>query len=350
MLSEYLLEEKRFKESNFLKIPKFCLKKDREKCKNHYMNHSKGQFERCPYGFSTYKAEDSNKIYTGLIIEHLSDFKKITPKLEEIKNVYTKEEILNLIKSQEEKDLLVQTDKSIMAIMHEIRKLTNIIRKHADDSLGYIAKIDKLRKYEYLEDLKKIVQTTTIACDFLNLRAKGYDYLKNPNLMDSKIECFRVYSKFEKASHILDLVSKGKIESFRGKTHVTIEASTIFELLPFILLENAIKYSEGNKKVKVLFEEDREKLEVTIENMGPYAEEEEILLLLENGYRSKNSRKLSEENTEIDGQGIGLFVTKEICSKNGIGIEITSDKSKKFKKKNVEYAPFKVKLTFKINN
>jgi len=148
----------------------------------------------------------------------------------------------------------------------------------------------------------------------------------------------------------LETVSKGRIKTFIGESYSSVYATEPFELLPFILLENAIKYTPNGKDIVVEFREDKKGIYVSIQNVGPYVNSNEIERLFEYRYRSVNAKLLSENNSDIEGYGLGLYIAKEICDNNNLKMSISSDKAKKFTISGIEYAYFTVELMLPISD
>lgn len=111
------------------------------------------------------------------------------------------------------------------------------------------------------------------------------------------------------------------------------------EILPFLLLENAVKYTAGEKPVEVSFEEIKDNLYVTISSFGPTCEEDELEKITQKNYRGRNTIKYNN-----DGTGIGLYLVEEICNMFNIDLRITSDYEKTIS--GVRCGEFKVMLIF----
>ena len=109
------------------------------------------------------------------------------------------------------------------------------------------------------------------------------------------------------------------------------------ELLPYILLDNAIKYSPTGEKICIKIEEKEQKQHVIVDSVGPYSSDEETKKLCNQGYRGENAIC-----TSIEGMGIGLYTAKKICDLHNIVINIKSsdDNIKEIRK--IAYSKFVV--------
>ncbi|MDH1089232.1 ATP-binding protein [Pantoea brenneri] len=154
-----------------------------------------------------------------------------------------------------------------------------------------------------------------------------------------------VYKKFDKARRVLMKRAKNKniFIKLDGKSNFAIYAISAFDMIPFILLENAIKYSPSNSEVTVTFEESMSqdtKLEVSINSLGPFVSNEDIKKLTQRGFRSHN-----EKVKKTAGQGLGLYIAHNLCGIHNVKMNFSSSMSTKLD--DVDYGPFNVKLTFK---
>lgn len=153
-----------------------------------------------------------------------------------------------------------------------------------------------------------------------------------------------VYKKFDKASKVLKrkALKKHIKITFCGNSKKTIKALNSFDIVPFVVLDNAIKYSPRDSVINVSFDEMTENgriLDVIVSSIGPYVDECELKKLTERGFRSKNKIV-----SKTDGLGLGLYIAKNICTYHGIGMNFQSTSS--FSIDDSEYGEFVVKFSF----
>lgn len=152
-----------------------------------------------------------------------------------------------------------------------------------------------------------------------------------------------VYKKFDKANKILkQQARKKKVKVlFLNKSNHTIDAQSSFDMIPFILLENAIKYSPNNGEITVLFDEmnkgGKRSLEVTVSSVGPFVDSENINKVTERGFRGGT-------NGSVSGQGLGLYIASNIAKFHSIKMEFNSIYNCILD--NVKMGEFSVKLRF----
>lgn len=123
-----------------------------------------------------------------------------------------------------------------------------------------------------------------------------------------------------------------------GKSTKSFHSSDIVEVLFFILIENARKYSLKKERLYIDFNEYDSIIEISFKNKCILPANDEIPHLTELNYRGINKTN--------EGNGIGLFTFASICQSNGIEYEIsTEEDAYSFNKEPIGY--FIVSLRFK---
>ncbi len=137
--------------------------------------------------------------------------------------------------------------------------------------------------------------------------------------------------KYNSNSSIKLIVTSMKIEANNDKK---IDIQLFISQMPFLivdknkfdqviynLLKNAIKYSNSNKDIKIVYDRVQKKLgdyttlfwdRISIENYGIEVKKEDISNIFKRGFRSEEAKKINEH-----GEGIGLHLVKEIMVAHG---------------------------------
>ena len=96
--------------------------------------------------------------------------------------------------------------------------------------------------------------------------------------------------------------------------------------LVFILsqiVQNSIKYSKGeNRNIEIFGEENKEKVSLHIKDNGIGIKSGELPRVFDKGFTGTNGRINGKKST-----GIGLYLSKKLCDKLGLSIEITSSEN-----------------------
>lgn len=155
-----------------------------------------------------------------------------------------------------------------------------------------------------------------------------------------------VYKKFDKARKILkSKCYKKKVDlQFNGNSTFTIRAMNSFDIVPFLILDNAIKYSPKDNEINVYFDSldgSQSKLDVVITSIGPFVDSKDLIRLTDRGFRCDNTLIKKTE-----GQGLGLYIVKNICAYHGVSIRFNSEYTCDIS--NIKYGVFTVTLSFEI--
>ena len=87
------------------------------------------------------------------------------------------------------------------------------------------------------------------------------------------------------------------------------------------ILNNALKYmEEGKGKIKVYAQTYKNQIVLTIEDEGVGISEKDIGRVFDKGFTGENGRCFGKST------GIGLYLCKQLCSKLGLAIKLTSQK------------------------
>lgn len=339
-----------FHDGFFIQALDFCLKNcNSTKCMNYYKSISnKYGFFTCPYGLSSYVDENGN-IFSGF--RERTTYKKSVAKninnANEIKYNPTlnEDEIIRLASAS----LVIETVSTdlknkiteVENLSHEIKSLNSQIKEHCDLIL-HTHKLDDEKTIiqgDELSSLLEEVQTIFVSSSMISSRYLLMDYEKNPQaiMQGAYFDC-NVYKKFDKIRRIFKNYLKKNVSIFiNGTTYKHIKAFPSFEMIPLLLIDNAVKYSYLNNNVDINFVVE-DKMLIEICSYGPYCSKEDCNHIFDKGFRGKNAKKISS------GSGIGLYFVKLLCDVHKINISAESDSSKITDINGVACAPFKIKL------
>lgn len=340
------------------KIHDFCKRVYNSKCQAHYKKCSSTEgFHTCPYGFATYvsKNNSSSDIYSSLRVRGVSNQKWLKKRIKknEISPQFEKDSLVQLVK---ESDLLKAEQTYSRNVVRDIDKketTVNSKKELLDDTLHELRRINKQLKKQafFLEkelanddfDLNSVrdkSKNILSSAQLVSVRLNAYDFTLNPGLVETgRMSDMNLYKKFEKARYCLSLFAQeqGNSIDFIGSCHDSVQAYEILEILPYVLLENGLRYSLKGKKITCRFVLEESKLEsISVENIGPIVQKEEIPSLTEKGIRAKSVEG------KIKGTGKGLYIVKLICDYHGFDLSIESDPLDQ------NFGVFKV--TVKMNN
>lgn len=232
-----------------------------------------------------------------------------------------------------------ESEKFINFTIHEIRQLNRDIKAQAEEMTANLHKGNLDGNF-----LDYRAQNIYGASSLISIRLNSYDFHVNPSTLatDKKVK-IPIFKKFEKTKHCLQVESGRKKVNikFDGQSFHSIDGYDVFELLPFVLLENAIKYSPPGENIAVSFTEAKHSLEIIVNSLGPVLSKDEKEHLFEADFRGVNAMKVSR------GSGTGLYFSKMVCDLHDIEISAQSQQQEITTFNGVPYSYFTVTLEIK---
>ena len=84
------------------------------------------------------------------------------------------------------------------------------------------------------------------------------------------------------------------------------------------VINNAIKYSVKNSRVKIFVNKSKNSITLKIKDGGVGIPNKDLGRVFEKGFTGENGRKFTKST------GMGLYLCKNLCDKLGLGLKITS--------------------------
>ena len=284
----------------------------------------------CPYGFACKKS--SKRIYNGFVLKDKCNLKKLKPKIDKSISNYSSDDIFNLINIDEELDVIsLENDlreKCINDFLHDINKSNKIIEENIRQiSKGNLVKKDSNR-------LLSAIQLT----GFFKRRVELYKYVSNPFLVQTgklrEKEAFKLFDMYRKIfeeigkeSNIRIVLKNIDINTMEDSNNSTkFEANDSIDVLPFIIIDNALKYSKSASEIYInVYQNNGLLTKVEIINSPSYIITEDVENFFLRGYRSENNTSKSS------GSGLGLSIVKQIFEYNQIEVKLELDFDKEGK-------------------
>ena len=335
-------------DGTFFDSPDICGKQKNKTCRKHYENIKlKRGFHQCHAGCSSYSTGDANnEIYTGIRVSGYYDQSKLKttktfmptlPPKEVLKSVSRNKERSG---AQDKVNIEAIYDKDLVDFcLHETRKYNLTIKRVSEEYLTS----QKKNSLDVVKLMKTVFASSTSITNRLNI----YDMEGNPQIVTASTPFqASAFGKFQKASHCLEIYGKDagiRILPFKGKLYTNIDMYPIFDFIPHVILENAIKYSPPQQEVQVVFEEDKNGFEIRIESIGPTVPREELPHLFEKNFRGSMAKVI-----DTSGGGYGLYFAKLIGDLHGI--DMTAISGDPFMQYNgIDYSHFVIGVNYKKN-
>lgn len=320
-----------------LKAPSICSKYDVGKCAKFYDSiHGRRGLYMCPCGLSAYcTGGDGGSIFSGIRIAGHYDNRKIKRYKSDYLPTLPVAIVVEAVAKYMGDGINEKVDIELVnSSLHEIRKLNTEIKRLSEE---VSFNIEGWNKYEINKRVKSIFASSSL----ISVRLNVYDFGENPHIITaSGKHVSSLYKKFDKAKYILEGRAKDKEIDIRfvGNSYAEFDAYPILDILPFVLLENAVKYSPPQRSVRVIFEESDVTLSVSIKSVGPKMTESELGVALEKGGRGHIARAI-----DSSGGGYGLYFASMVCGIHEIDITLKSGGCE-FDFEEACYADFEVQL------
>lgn len=233
------------------------------------------------------------------------------------------------------------------ALINETERIKEILDSTLHEVRRFSAQLSKFserlsRETEGQSLINQTAQSVFYTAGMISSRLAYTDIELNPRALESQTAVRSgIYKKFDKGRRILaeEARDRGVTVRLEGESRIEIEALPVFELLPFVLLENGVKYSPRNQAVTVTFETVRSRQEVVVSNIGPSVSEEELPRLFDKGFRGA-------QTLAMPGQGLGLFLAKQVCDFHDVRVRAEVGNQNLYQMNGISYSEFRVILRF----
>lgn len=186
-------------------------------------------------------------------------------------------------------------------LVHDLRALSNAIYHAALEAQSFVSAEDNGDAYKRIENViasQNMLKMRTDALDFegnrLSLNASNVPIFRK---VDKVVRCFKPRA-----------ASQNKIVELSGNSYFLSRGPEIFELVPYALIDNGLKYSPPNKKV-IVSVNDGDPILLTVTSFGPRLRRQELELIFETGMRAE-----AAQATGLPGSGLGLAMAKKIIT------------------------------------
>ncbi|AUI82460.1 sensor histidine kinase [Alteromonas macleodii] len=238
----------------------------------------------------------------------------------------------------------------VLESMHELRYFNQQLKNFAEqlsmelqaDKVDQDKKIDM--KSQQADRVRNLASSIANLSQLFTTRIDFIDVELNPNAIEQlPIQKVNVYGKFDKAKKMLSALSRKKKVKIQIKSDVKdnriIEAYSIIDILPYLLIDNAVKYSPERNDVDIEFEYYDDCVKIDISSEGPFVGADEIKKLTEKHYRGRNALRMDD----CIGRGLGLYFVKYIADLHDIVINYKSEKYS-YEINGIPYSNFSVSL------
>ena len=260
-------------------------------------------WSRCPLDFHIYatNAPDGSRIVVPGII--VPGEKRPKRKLYDYGVEFPKAKIEAFAKSIVDEKARVEeaAASELQALTHDIRALSAEIYTAAE-----LVKSDISERQ--MAAAAHRAETVIAAQQMLSMRLDIVDF-STGQFLEQNPERIPVYKKVHKA--VLCLKPKSNSAeitlTFQGPSVAFTYGPAIFELIPFVLIQNAIKYAPNGSEIVIKVSDFDMRIDFHVQSQGPKIRSAEIDRIFERGYRGVEAQK-----TGKSGSGLGLFAARAL--------------------------------------
>ncbi|PAU74943.1 ATP-binding protein [Halomonas salipaludis] len=247
-------------------------------------------------------------------------------------------------KNEHSKREILKLNNTLDDVMHEMRRFSaDIISITEELSKNFQENQKSSAKWKKASEK---IDTVFYLAGFISVRLSLADIELNPEAIKRQ-KLFRagIHRKFEKSRHVLSSLARTKAININltGESFSEIDAIKAFDLVPYVLLENAIKYSPKGQSINIIFDDNPsyKHASVTVSSIGPLLHSDEKEKVFDRGYQGQEAKDLN-----IDGQGLGLNLAKTLCDLHDLKLDINPSRDVKFTYNSIAYSEFQITITW----
>lgn len=226
------------------------------------------------------------------------------------------------------KDILIETDKSMIEHVNKYKYLQEEYKEYIELWIHEIKTPIAASKLIAQNNKNEITESIDEELDKIEYYVEQALYYARSNTVEKDY----YITKCNLQEIINTVIKKNKKALIDNKIKIDIENSnedvyTDSKWIVFILnqiITNSIKYSKKeNAQINIKVIEKKLRVILEVQDNGIGIKNGEITRVFEKGFTGSNGRKDGKKST-----GIGLYLSKKLCGKLGIGIELNSEENK----------------------
>lgn len=283
----------------------------------------------CPYGFKriNFNYDDERIIFLGFITHNSKN--KLNNQLKNKKSTIflSDENIESWISNLTHViNLINQETIKYLETLHDITPTINQIIRHAEILVQSTIGKNFNEKFDNCnEDLKSLYKSAEI----LSKNLQFMSFIANPQSISygnkHSTDIYKLLDKFTRTFSAIAERKRIHIKLIKDTNNVINKpkVNVAFGILIFVLLENAIKYSQQNQDIVIKIKDiEKGGIYVDIISYGPIVPEQYQKRIFEKEFRYIPQK---EEEDKIPGHGLGLYIGEEIAKAHNFNIEYKSD-------------------------
>jgi signal transduction histidine kinase len=194
-----------------------------------------------------------------------------------------------------------ETKRELSMLVHDLRALSNAIYSPAQEA---VIQLDQGN----IPETRKRIETVIAAQGILRMRTDALDLAGN--ILDSsgnaRVPIFKKIDKVQRCFKSM-AINQGKSISLSGSSFNYAVGHDVFELVPYLLIDNAVKYSPKGYDISVEVSDTNNSTKFAVRSYGPRILDHEKASIFEPHVRGEAAL-----SSKIPGTGVGLNMAKKI--------------------------------------
>lgn len=186
----------------------------------------------------------------------------------------------------EELNWLVQHHHDIEGLLEALRQQSLVPQGGANDVAGL------RQKLQNVNDLLNLIMAQRQAVNYLEGFTATQMDLYLYKSMDATIRAARAWASYYNRKVRIQLT---------GKSHACVRGPNYFNMVPWTLLQNAVKYCASGSIINCEVNDGETRIAGSVTSLGPYVHDDEVEKIFESGYRGREARTMDK------GSGLGLY-------------------------------------------
>ncbi len=257
----------------------------------------------CPLGYSTLAKFDPlgrKVVLPGMTLKDERRKRRKFPDMPQEFDRKTLEDYLNTY-METAGSVRDERDTELANITHDLRAISKEIYHAASSARELLPDNSDNELVFHLDNAVNTQQLMSLRLDIID-----YSTGATAKWTDEKISPYKKIDKVRKSFSGF-ASSKGCRINFDGHAWGHIYGPPMFEMVPLVLIENAIKYTPRRLPINLRIEENETDIIFRVESFGPRIRESEKEKIFEKNYRGELT-----ESDNVRGSGIGLYAARTI--------------------------------------
>jgi signal transduction histidine kinase len=201
-----------------------------------------------------------------------------------------------------------QRDTEFKNLTHDLRAISTEIYHNAlaaRDNPQSVVNNDLRYQLELIINAQQMMSIRLDIIDYESGLSSGRpkEYIDPFPKIDKVVKCFSGKMRSKRVS-----------SRFEGRSRDKIFGPPIFEIVPFVIIENALKYAPNGSEIIIRFQEEDNNSIIRFESYVPKIQAKEKTRIFEKSYRGE-----AVKDSKKSGLGIGLFAAQTIIENHFSG-------------------------------